>query len=67
MKTKPILLFAALLTALLLTPASAAPRGKMAKPDFLKGDQIPEGANHDWLLGAIGARDVASERESEIE
>ena len=31
-------------------------RGKMAMPDFTKGDAIPEGANHDWTLGATGAR-----------
>jgi len=35
----------------------AAPKGgKMKKPDFTKGDKIPEGAVHDWNLGAIGAR-----------
>jgi hypothetical protein len=25
-------------------------------PDFTQGDAIPEGANHDWNLGATGAR-----------
>jgi len=25
-------------------------------PDFTKGGKIPEGANHDWTLGATGAR-----------
>ncbi|MFK7911115.1 MAG: DUF6288 domain-containing protein, partial [Akkermansiaceae bacterium] len=34
----------------------AAPAGKMSKPDFTKGDKIPEGAKHDWTLGATGAR-----------
>ncbi|MDG2323783.1 MAG: DUF6288 domain-containing protein, partial [Akkermansiaceae bacterium] len=34
----------------------AAPKGKMALPDFTKGDPIPNGANHDWNLGATGAR-----------
>ena len=29
---------------------------KMAIPDFTKGDAIPEGASHDWTLGATGAR-----------
>jgi hypothetical protein len=28
----------------------------MSLPDFTKGDPIPEGANHDWNLGATGAR-----------
>ncbi len=28
----------------------------MANPDFTQGDEIPEGANHDWTLGATGAR-----------
>jgi len=33
-----------------LSQAAAAP------PDFTRGDRIPEGANHDWTLGATGAR-----------
>jgi len=28
----------------------------MEMPDFTKGDTIPEGADHDWNLGAIGTR-----------
>ena len=40
----------------LSTPVLAAPKGKMALPDFTKGDPIPNGANHDWNLGATGAR-----------
>jgi hypothetical protein len=36
-------------------PLFGAPR-KMAMPDFTKGDAIPEGASHDWTLGATGAR-----------
>jgi hypothetical protein len=28
----------------------------MSIPDFTKGESIPEGANHDWNLGATGAR-----------
>lgn len=28
----------------------------MTLPDFTKGDPIPEGASHDWNLGATGAR-----------
>ena len=40
----------------LSTLTLAAPKGKMALPDFTKGDPIPNGANHDWNLGATGAR-----------
>ena len=36
-------------------PLAGAP-GKMAMPDFTKGDAIPAGADHDWNLGATGAR-----------
>lgn len=44
-------------SVLLLSQISAAgPGGKMSLPDFTKGDQIPEGAIHDWNLGATGAR-----------
>ncbi len=54
MKLPLIALAAVLLTSL---PASAASKAKtMTLPDFTKGDKIPEGANHDWNLGAIGAR-----------
>jgi hypothetical protein len=28
----------------------------MTMPDFTKGEKIPEGANHDWNLGATGTR-----------
>jgi len=45
------------LAAFLVTPgplAGAPP--KMAMPDFTQGDAIPDGANHDWNLGATGAR-----------
>lgn len=46
-----------ILTALLTTPfAAAAPKEKMEKPDFTKGDSIPAGATQDWNLGATGAR-----------
>ena len=45
------------LTAFLVTFATAGgPKGKMTNPDFTKGDPIPEGATHDWNLGATGAR-----------
>jgi len=36
-------------------PVVGAPK-KMALPDFTKGDAIPAGADHDWNLGASGAR-----------
>lgn len=46
-----------ILAAMFATPfASAAPQAKMERPDFTKGDPIPAGANHDWNLGATGAR-----------
>ncbi|NQU26346.1 MAG: acetylesterase, partial [Candidatus Nealsonbacteria bacterium] len=45
------------LALFLVTPGSlfGAPP-KMAMPDFTKGDAIPAGADHDWNLGATGAR-----------
>jgi hypothetical protein len=48
-----LLLAVFLLAAPLLT---AAPNGTMGNPDFTKGDPIPAGADHDWNLGATGAR-----------
>ncbi|MFT6862366.1 MAG: hypothetical protein ACJAVK_000924 [Akkermansiaceae bacterium] len=47
-----------LLAALLMVLPSpgAGPQGKMSLPDFTKGERIPEGATHDWNLGATGAR-----------
>ena len=40
-----------------LTPAFGAGKaGIMTNPDFTQGEKIPDGANHDWNLGAIGAR-----------
>ncbi len=50
----PVRLILAILLAAPL--ASAAPQGKMGKPDFTKGDPIPAGASQDWNLGATGAR-----------
>ena len=46
----------ALATLLFLPATGAGPPGKMTLPDFTKGDRIPEGAKHDWNLGATGAR-----------
>ncbi|MDB4652646.1 DUF6288 domain-containing protein [Akkermansiaceae bacterium] len=36
--------------------SGAGPKVRMTLPDFTKGDSIPEGARHDWNLGATGAR-----------
>src|SRR5210317_2107655 len=45
------------LLAFLSTPVSAAQaRPQTTPPDFTRGDEIPEGAKHDWTLGATGAR-----------
>lgn len=52
--TKKLSFLAVLIVA--VTPLAAAPKGKMTNPDFTKGDPIPKGANHDWNLGATGAR-----------
>lgn len=40
---------------LVARPAAARPP-KMTNPDFTRGDKIPKGADHDWTLGATGAR-----------
>ncbi len=40
----------------LLAARPAAAEEKMANPDFTRGDKIPDGAEHDWNLGATGAR-----------
>ena len=42
--------------AVQLAGVQAAPSGTMSNPDFTKGDPIPDGATHDWNLGATGAR-----------
>jgi hypothetical protein len=52
---KPIALLPALV-GLLILDCPAAPRDQMSNPDFTKGEKIPEGARHDWTLGATGAR-----------
>lgn len=44
-------------TAMLLAPVvNAAPKGNASNPDLTKGQPIPEGYDHDWNLGATGAR-----------
>ncbi|MEN9776633.1 MAG: hypothetical protein RJB04_388 [Verrucomicrobiota bacterium] len=47
------------LAAFFLLPASLVAAGKSRElkiPDFTQGDKIPEGAKHDWNLGATGLR-----------
>lgn len=39
-----------------IAPAAAARPATTANPDFTQGDNIPEGASHDWNLGATGVR-----------
>ena len=53
---KPALATLVLTSLLIVSCAAAGRKGSMEKPDFTKGDPIPEGANHDWTLGATGAR-----------
>ena len=36
--------------------AEAAGPKTVPKPDFTRGDEIPNGANHDWTLGPTGLR-----------
>ncbi|MHC5024724.1 MAG: DUF6288 domain-containing protein [Planctomycetota bacterium] len=48
---------AAMLFSLFAAPSPAAgPPSTTANPDFTQGDQIPDGATHDWNLGPTGAR-----------
>lgn len=52
-------LFTLAVTAMLTAPGVAVAAGKKkmtAMPDFTKGEKIPDGATHDWTLGATGAR-----------
>lgn len=45
------------LSSILSLPSfGAGGKNTMAMPDFTKGAKIPEGASHDWTLGATGAR-----------
>jgi hypothetical protein len=53
------LLQAIALAAFFVLPASLVAAGKSRElkiPDFTQGDKIPEGAQHDWNLGATGLR-----------
>mgnify|MGYP005843081821 CR=1 FL=1 len=54
MKVLTPFLTLALASATLLP--GAGPRIKLTNPDFTKGETIPKGAQHDWNLGATGAR-----------
>jgi len=58
MKPRSILSCAlvATLGLLFITNADARKIKDMPNPDFTKGEKIPEGAVHDWTLGATGAR-----------
>ncbi|MFP4058487.1 MAG: DUF6288 domain-containing protein, partial [Candidatus Brocadiia bacterium] len=44
------------LSSLLAAQSADGRPSEMANPDFTQGDKIPEGASHDWTLGATGAR-----------
>jgi hypothetical protein len=44
------------LAATVVAPCAAARKGTMTMPDLTHGDRIPAGADHDWALGASGAR-----------
>ncbi len=48
-------LIALIITFCMLSPAHAARKGTMTKPDFTMGDPIPAGASQTWTLGATGA------------
>lgn len=52
-----IILACAISAAVLISPSADADSSQsMPHPDFTKGDPIPDGATHDWTLGATGAR-----------
>ena len=54
---QPVVAFVATMAlSALLAARPAAAEEKMANPDFTRGDKIPDGAEHDWNLGATGAR-----------
>ncbi len=48
---------ALMVSILIAGPVSAAkPKVEIKNPDLTKGEPIPAGADHDWTLGATGAR-----------
>ncbi len=60
MIVKPLLIASIAALSLFSLPAApslaAASPSATNTPDLTKGDKIPEGADHDWNLGATGAR-----------
>jgi Family of unknown function (DUF6288)/HEAT repeats len=56
MKTPILPIALAVCLAVPLPSLAAGNNPTIAIPDFTKGDSIPAGANHDWNLGATGAR-----------
>jgi len=48
--------FLPLIVLLLLPATEARPPKSIPNPDFTKGEGIPQGASHDWNLGATGLR-----------
>ena len=53
---RPILILVLAWTMAIPFTVEARPKANIPNPDFTKGDPIPEGAKHDWNLGATGAR-----------
>ncbi|MHC4911274.1 MAG: DUF6288 domain-containing protein, partial [Planctomycetota bacterium] len=53
---RPLLTALAALVLLVIPSTTAAGGSPTAPPDFTRGDAIPDGATHDWTLGATGAR-----------
>jgi hypothetical protein len=52
----PTRVAAALIFLIAAAPSAVAAQSKTPNPDFTRGGRIPEGADHDWTLGATGAR-----------
>ena len=48
--------FLPIIILLLLPATEARPPKSIPNPDFTKGERIPQGASHDWNLGATGLR-----------
>jgi|688.fasta_scaffold57818_2 hypothetical protein len=54
--TPALLLGTLIFAATLALTATAAPKDRVAVPDFTNGAKIPKGAKHDWNLGPTGLR-----------
>lgn len=52
----PLRMIFAIAIAMLLASFAAASKANASNPDLTKGEPIPEGYDHDWNLGATGAR-----------